>query len=74
MQVPSRGYDALGLGIMCECNMNVRTRQNRMRCGKVTAWRRLTAAHIVRSRNPITMPPPSWTVPLVSSDENGSRT
>lgn len=33
MLASSRGCDALGFGIMCACEMNVRTRQNRFARG-----------------------------------------
>ena len=55
--------DAVGFGIMRGCKMNVRTRQNRMRSGRVAVWRRLTAARLVRSRNPTTSTPPLGSVP-----------
>ena len=70
MLASSKVWDVLGFGIMCECEMNVRTRQNRMRRGRVAVWRRLTAARLVRSCNPTTSTPPLGSVPLVSTHSN----
>ena len=66
MLASSKVWDVLGFGIMCECEMNVRMRQNRTRRGKVAVWRHLTAARLVRSCNPTTSTPPLGSVPLVS--------
>lgn len=33
MLASSKVRDVLGFGIMCECEMNVRMRQNRLGCG-----------------------------------------